>query len=90
MQRIRLTHTGALNCAMNRGHGGEKVFSGSGMKKMFINILAETYRNLKIKIIAYCLMDNHYLCRALHKGFYAQSYLMFDAKSPLRQSGLTL
>jgi REP element-mobilizing transposase RayT len=60
MQRIRLTYAGALHHAMNRGHGGEKIFSGSGLKKVFIDILAETSRKLKIKIIAYCLLDNHY------------------------------
>jgi REP element-mobilizing transposase RayT len=60
MQRIRLTYAGALHHAMNRGHGGEKIFSGSGLKKVFIDILTETSRKLKIKIIAYCLMDNHY------------------------------
>src|SRR4030042_1669372 len=60
MQRIRLTYEGALHHAMNRGHGGEKIFSGSGLKKVFIDILTETSRKLKIKIIAYCLLDNHY------------------------------
>ena len=30
------------------------------MKRAFIDILAETSRKLKIKIIAYCVMDNHY------------------------------
>ena len=60
MQRIRLTYSGALHHAMNRGHGGEKIFSGSGLKKVFIDILTETSQKLKIKIIAYCLLDNHY------------------------------
>jgi putative transposase len=45
---------------MNRGHGGEKIFSIPDLKKAFIEILAETSRKLKIRIIAYCLLDNHY------------------------------
>jgi REP element-mobilizing transposase RayT len=60
MQRIRLTYPGALHHAMNRGHGGEMIFSGSDLKKVFIDMLAEASRKLKIKVIAYCLLDNHY------------------------------
>jgi REP element-mobilizing transposase RayT len=60
MQRIRLTYFGALHHAMNRGHGGEKIFFGSDLKKAFVDILAETSRKLKIKGIACCLLDNHY------------------------------
>jgi REP element-mobilizing transposase RayT len=60
MQRIRLTYPGDLYHAMNRGHGGEKIFSGPDLKKKFIEILSETSRKLKIGNIAYCLLDNHY------------------------------
>jgi REP element-mobilizing transposase RayT len=55
-----LTYSGALHHAMNRGHGGEKLFSGPDLKKKFIEILFETSRKLKIGNIAYCLLDNHY------------------------------
>jgi putative transposase len=60
MQRIRLTYPGALHHAMNRGHDGDKTFSGTDLKKKFIDILSETSRKFKIRNIAYCLLDNHY------------------------------
>jgi len=50
MQRIRLTYSGALQHAMKRGHGGEDVFSGSGLKKVFFAILMETSRFCDIQM----------------------------------------
>jgi REP element-mobilizing transposase RayT len=60
MQRVRLTYEGALHHAMSRGHDGKKIFSDSRLKETFIDLLGETSRKLRIKIIAYCVMDNHY------------------------------
>ena len=60
MERIRLTYPGAFHHAMNRGHGGEKIFSGPDLKKAFIDIMADASRKLKIRVVAYCILDNHY------------------------------
>ena len=45
---------------MNRGHGGEKIFIGTRLKKAFIDMLGECWYKLKIRILAYCLVDTHY------------------------------
>jgi REP element-mobilizing transposase RayT len=45
---------------MNRGHGRERIFSGEKDKTVFLNMLGMASKRLKIRILAYCLMDNHY------------------------------
>ena len=45
---------------MNRGIGGEPIFFDSKAKENFIRLLHLKSKRLKIRIFAYCLMDNHY------------------------------
>ena len=45
---------------MNRGHGRERIFSGNKDKTIFLNLLGMASKRLKIRVLAYCLMDNHY------------------------------
>jgi REP element-mobilizing transposase RayT len=45
---------------MNRGHGRERILSGNKDKAVFLNILSMASKKLKIRVLAYCLMDNHY------------------------------
>jgi REP element-mobilizing transposase RayT len=60
MRRARLTFTGAFHHCMNRGHGRERILSGNKDKAVFLNILSMASKKLKIRVLAYCLMDNHY------------------------------
>jgi len=60
MRRARLTYQGAFHHCMNRGHGGEMIFSGEKYKRLFLETLEKWSQRLKIRILAYCLMDNHY------------------------------
>ena len=45
---------------MNRGHGRERIFAGNKDKTIFLNLLGMASKRLKIRVLAYCLMDNHY------------------------------
>ena len=45
---------------MNRGHGGEAILAGDKCKKAFLEILEETAAKYRMRLFAYCLMDNHY------------------------------
>lgn len=45
---------------MNRGHGGEKIFLDKNKKGIFLDYLEKAQKHTKIKILAYCVMDNHY------------------------------
>jgi REP element-mobilizing transposase RayT len=60
MRRARITYEGAFHHAMNRGINGDAIFAGSKSKAMFLDVMQGTASNLKIKILTYCIMDNHY------------------------------
>jgi len=45
---------------MNRGHNGEPILAGDGLKKAFLDMLAEKVIKYHMRLFAYCLMDNHY------------------------------
>ncbi len=60
MRRARLTFLGAFHHCVNRGHNGEPILAGDGAKVRFLEILAEACQKLRIRLFAYCLLDNHY------------------------------
>jgi putative transposase len=47
---------------MNRGGRGEAVFLFKDDYQRFIDILHEVIELFSLRISAYCLMTNHYLC----------------------------
>ena len=60
MRRIRVTYPGAFHHVMNRGYDGKSIFPEDGDKNCFLKLLNEASQRLKIKILAYCVLDNHY------------------------------
>lgn len=60
MRRARLTWPGAYHHVMNRGINGEAIFSADRHKKRFSEILQESAIIFRMRIFAYCLMENHY------------------------------
>jgi REP element-mobilizing transposase RayT len=60
MRRARITYEGAFHHAMNRGINGDDIFARSKSKTIFLDVMERTAKNLKIKILAYCIMANHY------------------------------
>jgi REP element-mobilizing transposase RayT len=45
---------------MNRGYDGKAIFSGSIEKQIFIELLEKCASDLRIRLLAYCIMDSHY------------------------------
>ncbi|MBN1548795.1 MAG: transposase [Syntrophaceae bacterium] len=45
---------------MNRGYDGRAIFREDGDKRIFLELLKKSWKLLKIRIFAYCLIDNHY------------------------------
>jgi len=45
---------------MNRGHNGEAILASDKSKEAFLEILAEKVTKYRMRLFAYCLMDNHY------------------------------
>ena len=60
MRRARITYEGAFHHAMNRGFEGRKIFTYDRDKKKFIDLLAEIQTLTRIRVLAYCVLDNHY------------------------------
>jgi len=60
MRRARITYEGAFHHVMNRGIEGLSIFTEASFKDKFIEILTEKTGKLKIRLFAYCIMDNHY------------------------------
>jgi len=58
MRRARVTYQGAYHHVMNRGILGKNIFQKEESKKYFLTILKAAVH--RIKILAYCIMDNHY------------------------------
>ena len=46
--------------AMNRGNGGQEVFHSSGDYKAFVRLLGEACERLPLRVLAYCIMPNHF------------------------------
>jgi REP element-mobilizing transposase RayT len=60
MRRARITYEGAFHHAMNRGINGEEIFISPENKNQFLDYLAEKSKKLKIRVFAYCILNNHY------------------------------
>ncbi len=60
MRRARITYPGAFHHVMNRGHDGEDIFAGNKNKHHFFEFLGDARKKMKIRLLAYCMMDNHY------------------------------
>ena len=60
MRRARLTFPGAFHHCVNRGLGRERILASDNDKAVFLSILGTESKRLKIRVLAYCLMDNHY------------------------------
>ncbi len=60
MRRARITYQGAYHHVMNRGYEGKPIFQKNGDKEVFLDLLNIYSKKLRIRIFAYCIMDNHY------------------------------
>jgi REP element-mobilizing transposase RayT len=60
MRRARLLYSGSYHHVMNRGLVGSNIFLGDKLKSYFLNFLSKKSKKLKIRLLAYCIMDNHY------------------------------
>jgi len=45
---------------MNRGINGEAIFKADKHKTVFLDILADKVDKFRMRLFAYCIMDNHY------------------------------
>ncbi len=45
---------------MNRGYEGKTIFAGKKYKNQFLEYLEDSSQKMKIRLLAYCVMENHY------------------------------
>ena len=64
---LRVEYPGAYYHVMNRGNRREDIFLTDKDRQVFLDGLADSCATYRIKLIAFVLMPNHFLCRALHK-----------------------
>jgi len=93
MRRERITHAGAYHHVMNRGYDGNDIFVGNMHKSHFLDYLEESAKRMKIRIFAYCIMDNHYHLvlensRSL-EWFHKESYEIRKDDNPLHYAIIT-
>ncbi len=60
MRRVRLQYDGSYHHVMNRGIQGEKIFFDKRARAYFLEIMVNTAMDFKMKLIGYCIMNNHY------------------------------
>ena len=60
MRRSRLTFQNAFHHIMNRGINGENIFQNDDDKLYFIKLLKDKIKLFRIRLLAYCLLNNHY------------------------------
>ena len=63
----RIEYEGALYHVLSRGNERQNIVTNDDDRNLFLNTVGEMGERFEIEIFAYVLMDNHYLCRALHK-----------------------
>jgi len=60
MRRARFCYVGSLHHVMNRGIKGENIFPDDDAKSYFLKLLTIKAHDRRIKVLSYCIMDNHY------------------------------
>ena len=60
MRQPRFTYPGAYHHCMNRGINGQAIFKTEKYKTAFLDLLADKLDKFRMRLFAYCIMDNHY------------------------------
>jgi len=58
---------GAVYHVYNRLARGEQAFGEEGVAQAFVELLREVMSRDQVRVFAWALMPNHYLCVAAHK-----------------------
>jgi putative transposase len=56
----RIAPGGIVFHVLNRGNGGMKLFRNAADYAAFVNVLADVQREVPTRLLAYCLMPNHW------------------------------
>jgi putative transposase len=59
-RKLRVEYEGAIYHVMNRGDGGEAVFTDVEDRHGFVRVLGEASEKTGWQVHAYCLISNHF------------------------------
>lgn len=59
-RRLRLSPGGLMYHVLNRSNDGSTLFHQPGDYRAFVSIMAQCSQRLPMRVLAYCLMPNHY------------------------------
>lgn len=59
---LRIQYPDAWYHVMNRGRRREEIYLEKNDYLAFVDLLQESAQMFNVRIAAYCLMPNHYLC----------------------------
>jgi len=60
MLRTWVTFKGVKHYIMNKGIRGINIFPDDKLKNKFITLLDDKLKKIKVRILTYRIMDNHY------------------------------
>ncbi|MBN2344792.1 MAG: transposase [Candidatus Aminicenantes bacterium] len=60
MRLARRTFNGAFHHGMNRGYERRTIFRDERDRRAFLEILEKAQRLIQVRLLAYCVMGNHY------------------------------
>ena len=60
MRRARITYPGAFHHVINKGFEGRGIFLNNEWKRDFLELLQEKSQKYRIRLLVYCVMDNHF------------------------------
>ena len=72
----RIEYEGALYHVFSRGNNQQDIFLTDDDRHLFLDTIGQISERFDTEIFAYVLMDNHYLCKALHKKCYVKPRIM--------------
>ena len=57
---LRIEFPGAYYHLMNRGSARQEIFTDRMDRETFLKLVEESHQMWRLRVVAYCLMDNHY------------------------------
>ncbi len=58
---------GAIYHVYNRVARGKRILGEEGEADRFVGLLKEVMGRDQVRVLAWCVLSNHYLCAAAHK-----------------------
>ena len=72
----RIAPGGVIFHVLNRANARSRIFEKDQDYEAFKRVIGEAVERIPVRILAYSIMPNHYLCGAQHKACYVKLGIM--------------